>query len=82
MRGIVRALIESGVDVIKILATERAGLQEADPRRRTFTDEELVAATDAATRGGRAVMAHAHGDEGRLLRCEQACGPLSMELFP
>jgi imidazolonepropionase-like amidohydrolase len=64
MRRIVRALIDSGVDVIKILATERAGLQEADPRRRTFTDEELVAAIQAATLGGRAVMAHAHGDEG------------------
>ena len=64
MRRIVSALIDSGVDVIKILATERAGLQEADPRRRTFTDEELVAATEAATLGKRAVMAHAHGDEG------------------
>ena len=64
MRRIVRALIDSGVDVIKILATERAGLQEADPRRRTFTDEELVAATEAATLAKRAVMAHAHGDEG------------------
>jgi len=64
MRRIVRALSDSGVDVIKILATERAGLPQADPRRRTFTDEELVAATDAATLAGRAVMAHAHGDEG------------------
>lgn len=64
MRRIVRALIDRGVDVIKILATERAGLQDADPRRRTFTDEELVAATEAATLGKRAVMAHAHGDEG------------------
>ena len=64
MRRIVRALTDSGVDVIKILATERAGLEEADPRRRTFTDEELVAATDAATLAGRAVMVHAHGDEG------------------
>ena len=64
MRRVVRALIDSGVDVIKIRATERAGLPEADPRRRTFTDEELVAATDAATLAGRAVMAHAHGDEG------------------
>lgn len=64
MRRIVRALIESGVDVIKILATERAGLEQADPQRRTFTDEELLAATEAATLGGRAVMAHAHGDEG------------------
>jgi imidazolonepropionase-like amidohydrolase len=64
VRRVVRALIDSGVDVIKVLATERAGLPEADPRRRTFSDEELVAVTEAATLGKRAVMAHAHGDEG------------------
>ena len=64
VQRVVRALIDSGVDVIKVLATERAGLPEADPRRRTFTDEELVAVTEAATLGKRAVMAHAHGDEG------------------
>jgi imidazolonepropionase-like amidohydrolase len=64
MRRVVRTLAESGVDVIKILATERAGVADADPRQRTFTDEELVAVVEAATLAGRAVMAHAHGDEG------------------
>ena len=64
MRRIVRALAESGVDVIKILATERAGTANTDPRQRMFTDEELMAAVEAATLAGRPVMAHAHGDEG------------------
>jgi imidazolonepropionase-like amidohydrolase len=64
MRRTVAALTQRGADVIKIMATERAGLAEADPRRRVFTDDELVAAVQAATQAGRAVMAHAHGDEG------------------
>jgi imidazolonepropionase-like amidohydrolase len=64
VRRMVGALVARGVDVIKIMATERAGLPEADPRRRVFSDEELLAAVDAATRAGRAVMAHAHGDDG------------------
>jgi imidazolonepropionase-like amidohydrolase len=64
MRRTVAALTERGADVIKIMATERAGLAEADPRRRVFTDEELVAAVQTATQSGRPVMAHAHADDG------------------
>ena len=64
VRRLVRALAGRGVDVIKILATERSGLPQMDPRRRVFTDEELAAITDEAKRAGLPVMAHAHGDEG------------------
>ena len=64
IRRIVRALADRGANVIKILATERNGLPQTDPRRRIFTDEELAAVTDEAKRAGLAVMAHAHGDEG------------------
>jgi len=64
VRRMVRALIERGVDVIKIMATERAGLPETDPRKRVFTDEELAAAVDEASKAGLYVAAHAHGDEG------------------
>jgi imidazolonepropionase-like amidohydrolase len=64
MRRMVAALADIGADVIKIMATERCGLAEADPRRRVFTDEELVAAVQAATQLGRPVMAHAHADDG------------------
>lgn len=64
VRRMVRALIERGADVIKIMATERAGLPETDPRKRVYSDEELAAAVDEARRLGRPVAAHAHGDEG------------------
>src|SRR4029453_10694471 len=64
VRRVVRAMIDRGADVIKILATERAGLPETDPRKRVFTDEELNAAVDEARKSGIYVAAHAHGDEG------------------
>ena len=64
VRRMVRAMIERGVDVIKIMATERAGLPDTDPRKRVFTDEELTAAVDEARKSGVYVAAHAHGDEG------------------
>jgi len=64
VRRMVRALIERGVDGIKIMATERAGLPDTDPRKRVYSEEELTAAVDEARRAGRPVAAHAHGDEG------------------
>ena len=64
VRRMVRAQIERGVDGIKIMATERAGLPDTDPRKRVYSEEELAAAVDEARRAGRPVAAHAHGDEG------------------
>ena len=64
VRRMVRTQIERGVDVIKIMATERAGLPETDPRKRVYSEEELRAAVDEARKSGRQVAAHAHGDEG------------------
>lgn len=64
VRRMVRALIDRGADVIKIMATERAGLPDTDPRKRVFTEEELSAAVDEARRSNVFVAAHAHGDEG------------------
>src|SRR6185295_8632301 len=64
VRRLVRAMIDRGADVIKIMATERAGLPDTDPRKRVFTDEELAAAVDEARKSGVFVAAHAHGDEG------------------
>lgn len=64
VRRMVRAMIERGVDVIKIMATERAGLPDTDPRKRVFTDQELAAAVDEARKSRVYVAAHAHGDEG------------------
>jgi len=64
VRRVVRANLEHGVQVIKILATERAGTPDTDPRKRTFSDEEMAAIVDEAKSAGIAVAAHAHGDEG------------------
>jgi imidazolonepropionase-like amidohydrolase len=66
VRRVVRANLEHGVDVIKILATERAGTPDTDPRKRTFTDEEMAAIVDEAKSRGIPVAAHAHGDEGAI----------------
>jgi imidazolonepropionase-like amidohydrolase len=64
VRRLVRAFASKGVDHIKVLATERAGTPDTDPRKRTFTDEELIAIVDEARKAGLKVAAHAHGDEG------------------
>ena len=64
VRRVVRAIASKGVDHIKVLATERAGTPNTDPRKRTFTDEELIAIVDEARKAGLKVAAHAHGDEG------------------
>lgn len=62
VRQVVRANLARSVDWIKVLATERAGLADTDPRKQALTDEQLVAAVQEA--GGVPVQAHAHGDEG------------------
>src|SRR5262249_14959221 len=64
VRRLVRAQIERGVNVIKTMATERAGLPDTDPRKRVFNDEELAAIVDEARKANLYVAAHAHGDEG------------------
>lgn len=64
VRRLVRANLDRKIDVIKINATERAGLPETDPRKRLFSDEELSAIVDEAKTRGIPVAAHAHGDEG------------------
>lgn len=74
VRRMVRLLIERGADVIKIMATERAGLSETDPRKRVYSDEELAAAVDEARKLGRPVAAHAHGDEGAAAAVRPARG--------
>ena len=64
VRRVVRALVSRGVDHIKFLATERSGAPDSDPRRRTFSDEEVEALGDEARKAGLNAAAHAHGDEG------------------
>jgi imidazolonepropionase-like amidohydrolase len=64
VRRMVREMVSRGVNRIKVMATERAGTPETDPRIRVFDDDELGAIVDEANRAGLWVVAHAHGDEG------------------
>ena len=63
VRQIVKVLAQRRVSVIKVMATERAGLLDTDFRRRVLTDDEIAAAVDEAGRAGIPVTAHAHTDE-------------------
>src|SRR6266852_2339283 len=64
VRRLVRANLNHHVDVIKVFATDRAGVPTSDPRKRLLTDDELTAAVEEAHKAGVPVAAHAHGDEG------------------
>jgi imidazolonepropionase-like amidohydrolase len=64
IRRMVRANLARGVDWIKVLATERAGTADTDPRVQTYTEAELRAAVEEAAAKGVPVQAHAHGEEG------------------
>ena len=64
IRRAVRANLSRGVDWIKVLATERAGTPNTDPRKQVYSQEELrILVTEAASKDT-PVMAHAHGAEG------------------
>ncbi|HSR50457.1 MAG TPA: amidohydrolase family protein [Acidobacteriota bacterium] len=53
-----------GVDWLKIVATDRAGLPTTDPRRQIMSLGEARAVVQAAEDQGIPVAAHAHGDAG------------------
>lgn len=74
---VVRAQVARGVDVIKVGASERAGLASTDPRRSELTEEEIRAAVAAARAAGRHVAAHAHGTPG--VRAAVRAGVRSIE---
>jgi imidazolonepropionase-like amidohydrolase len=64
IRRAVRANLSRGVEWIKVLATERAGTPNTDPRKQVYSQEELrILVTEAAGKDI-PVMAHAHGAEG------------------
>jgi imidazolonepropionase-like amidohydrolase len=66
IRQAVRANLARGVDFIKVLATERAGTADTDPRKQVYTEPELRAAVEEAGLKNIPVQAHAHGDEGAM----------------
>src|SRR5262249_6469896 len=55
-----------GVEWIKILATERAGTADTDPRKQVYTEDEIRAIVQEAATKNVPVEAHAHGDEGAM----------------
>ncbi len=62
--AVVRAVVARGADVIKVGASERAGLANTDPRRQELSYEELRAAVQEAGKTGLFVAAHAHDRHG------------------
>jgi imidazolonepropionase-like amidohydrolase len=64
VRRMVQRMVSRGVNRIKVMATERAGTPDTDPRIRVFNDEELSAIVEEANKTGLWVVAHAHGNEG------------------
>jgi imidazolonepropionase-like amidohydrolase len=66
LRRVVRANLARGVDWIKVLATERAGTPDTDPRKQVYSEAELRAIVEEAATKQRFVLAHAHGAEGAL----------------
>jgi imidazolonepropionase-like amidohydrolase len=66
MRRAVQMNLSHGVDWIKILATERAGTADTDPRKQVYTEEEIRAIVQEAATKQVPVEAHAHGDEGAM----------------
>ena len=77
LERVAAAMLDRDVDVIKVNATERAGLPETDPRKPFFTEAELTALVAAAAARGVPVAAHAHGDRGG--RAAVAAGVRSVE---
>ena len=66
LRRAVQMNLSHGVDWIKILATERAGTADTDPRKRVYTEDEIRAIVQEAATKNVPVEAHAHGDEGAM----------------
>jgi imidazolonepropionase-like amidohydrolase len=66
LRRFVSANLARTVDWIKVLATERAGTPDTDPRKQVYTEAELALVVGEAQARGVPVLAHAHGAEGAL----------------
>jgi imidazolonepropionase-like amidohydrolase len=66
MRRAVQLNLSHGVEWIKILATERAGTADTDPRKQVYTEEEIRAIVQEAATKNAPVEAHAHGEEGAM----------------
>ncbi|GGM76395.1 Xaa-Pro dipeptidase [Thermogymnomonas acidicola] len=61
-----RLVLRSGADFIKVFATGGVLSERDRPESPQFTPEELGAIVGEASRAGKYVAAHAHGDQGAL----------------
>jgi imidazolonepropionase-like amidohydrolase len=77
IRAMGRAMLDRGVDFLKVNATERAGVPSTDPRKQLYSEAELKALVEVGAERGIGVMAHAHGDGGG--RAAVAAGVRSIE---
>jgi imidazolonepropionase-like amidohydrolase len=59
-----RAVLDRGADLVKVGASERAGLASTDPRRQEWNYEEIRAVVEVAAEDGKFVAAHAHAEAG------------------
>jgi imidazolonepropionase-like amidohydrolase len=66
MRRAVQMNLSHAVEWIKILATERAGTPDTDPRTQVYSEDEIRAIVQEAATRNAPVEAHAHGDEGAM----------------
>jgi imidazolonepropionase-like amidohydrolase len=64
VRTVIRALVTRNVDVVKVMATNRAGVSGVDFRTRMLTDAELRSAVEEASKAKLPVAAHAHTEDG------------------
>ncbi len=64
------ANLDRDVDFLKVVATDRAGLPETDPRRPIMTVDEIREVVELAAAREVPVAAHAHGDGGAAAAVE------------
>ncbi len=77
IRRRVRENCKRGADWIKVLATGGVMSEGTDPTRADYSEDELLAAVDAARSKGKDVAVHAHGTEG--IRLAILAGARSVE---
>jgi imidazolonepropionase-like amidohydrolase len=64
LRKLVKVNVDRGAMFIKTRGTERAGLPDTDPRKQTYSQDQLKIVVDEAAKYGVPIQIHGHGDEG------------------
>ncbi|MDZ7805843.1 MAG: amidohydrolase family protein [Gracilimonas sp.] len=64
LRKLVQINVERGAEFIKTRGTERAGLPNTDPRKQTYSEDQLRIVVEEAAKYDVPIQIHGHGDEG------------------